>query len=212
MADGVDEKNAGTAMRFEREDIRFGSDTEFHMLRHFSRVSPSMMASVLSKGHSEREVEEILQAPGSRFHPFFADSLEGLLQVLFDHPYRTATGISGNLELFWRLAEAEYPWGVGTLSVVPLESLSKEERGRCHILRNRGMDLMHLEVEALPNTWECSLVLKPIKAGHLFITAFPGPASMPLPDKGMEAKVYAACKEFWDRQVFLVNRDLSSRL
>jgi hypothetical protein len=204
MADGVDEKNAGTAMRIGRGDIRFGSDTEFHMLRHFSRVSPSMMASVLSKGHSEMEVEEMLRAPGSRFHPFFADSLEGLLQVLLDHPYRTATGISGNLELCWRLPEADYPSGVGTLSVVPLDSLSVEEMGRCRILRNRGMDLMHLEVEALPNTWECSIVLRPIKSGHLFITAFPGPASMPLPYKGMDALMYAACKEFWDGQVFLV--------
>ncbi len=193
-------------MRIEREEIQTGSDTEFHMLRHFTEVSPGMMASVLAKGHSEEEVGEMLKAPGSRFHAAFANSMEDLLMVLFEKPYRIKTGISGNLELFWRMSEQEFPTGVGTLSVVPYEELSELDKQKCHLERNRGMDLKHLDVATLPDTWECSLILKKINAGYLFITAFPGLPALPLPDKRMDSGVYEACKKFWDKQVFLVVR------
>lgn len=193
-------------MQVSREEVRLGSESEFHMLRHFSSVEEGMLANIRGKGHSRREIDDMLNAPGSRFHATFADSIDGLLEILFKYPFRMNEGISGNLELEWGFPMAEYPSGVGTRSVSSMESLSEEQRRSVYILKNRGMDLLHLDVEALPATWDCCLVLKRIKAGFLFITAFPGNPALPLPYAGMEPAALAACSEYWDSHVFLAEK------
>ena len=187
----------------QREDIRTGADTEFHMLRHFSEVDPSMLASIRGKGRDDKEIGEMLKAPGSRFHASFARSIEGLLDVLFSRPFRCNEGVTGNLELEWSFPGNEYHSGVGTRSVVSIEILTEEERRSIYSMENRGMDLLHLDVGQLPVTWECALVLKKIDNGCLFITAFPGTPALPLPHPGMSADVHALCKEFWQSHVFL---------
>lgn len=191
-------------MHVSRQEVVIGSDTEFHMLRHFSVVDEGMLASIRDKGHSDREIEVMLKAPGSRFHADFSKSIDGLIEVLFSRPYLCSKGISGNLELQWIFSGVEYPSGVGIRSVESLVTLTKKEREACYIIKNRGMDLMHLDVEALPVTWDCTLVLKPLKAGYLFITSFPGTPALPLPHSGMEPEAQDVCKAYWDRHVFLV--------
>ena len=191
-------------MEINRERIIIGPNAAFHMLRHFQEVSSNMLKAILNYGHRKSEVQQFLLAPGSRFLGAFAQSIEALLDQLFQYPYTITHGITGNLELSWHISKDEWPVGIGTSSVVPIDVLNEQQCKKLYKEENRGVSLWHLDVNEMPNSSQCTMILKPLDSAYLFITAFPGSSSLPLPDIRMTEEIYATCKCYWERHVFLV--------
>ena len=84
-----------------------------------------------------------------------------------------------------------------------MDTLSQEQKDKITFQTNRGLDLMHLQVDQLPPSNAYVLILKPIETGYHFITAFPGDEGMPLPYETLPEDLRKECKAYWDRHVFL---------
>lgn len=174
------------------------------MLRHFEGVDEDLRANLLKAGHVERTIQGALTLPGSRFFADFASDIPGLLNQTFQYPFVVLETGDRNIQLNGQVSRTDFPDGIGTRGVVHVDELSATERASIFICKNRGLDLLHLRVDKIPPTWEFTLVLRPTQQGHVFITAFPGPPAMPLPQHRLGRKRQEECKAFWDAHVFLV--------
>jgi hypothetical protein len=178
------------------------------MLRHFKEIPASLKEQLFAKGYSQAEIEESLHAPGSRFGSQFVNSIDQLLDRLFtDCTYSVREGLNGNLLVHAVLSIDKFQTGVGTCGVVSIDSLEESQRSKVYRKKNRDVMLWHLDVKELPKTGEFTLILKPTNDHFIFITAFPGPPAMPLPDHRMSNELYDACGTYWDKHVFLYKRD-----
>ena len=105
----------------------------------------------------------------------------------------------------WQISfdKQQFPNGIGTLGVVPLADL--ENLGARNLMQkmNRGILMQHAIVDALPNSWEMSVVVKQQKKYYLLITAFPGMPSMPFPKPHLETEFNRACSFYWNSHTFL---------
>jgi hypothetical protein len=188
-----------------RSEITYNLDTSFHMLRHFSSLPEVLEKELLTKGYSSEQIKESLNAPGSRFDTSFANSVDKLLvRLLESSSFIEDIGLNGNMMIHAVVSSNLFPSGVGNCGVVSLESLDVVSKSKIYFRKNRGIELMHLDVEKLPRTCEYTVILKPANGHYIFITAFPGPPAMPLPDPKMNEDLLATCREYWDEHVFLV--------
>lgn len=183
--------------------IKYTLANQLHMLRHFEGLDLSLKERLLKSGYTKRGIQKELDEPGSRFFTTFAQDIPSLLKTIFNYPCKEIRGDNGNLLLHGIVEAADFPNGIGSSGVLPVNDIPPEDRGRILIRRNRGIDLLHLEVDDFPATWEFTLVLRPTKNGHIFITAFPGPPSMPLPHHRLKKPIYQQCKVYWQNHVFL---------
>ena len=188
----------------ENEKIIYSLQNEFHMLRHFEGISDELREQLLISGKTQESIDHELAEPGSRFYSKFAPDITTLLQRLFSGVYVEELGGNGNIILNGEANIRAFPNGIGTLSVVPLESIPIEHRDRIYYQVNRGVALKHIKVDKLPSTHLYSVITRPIEAKRQFITAFPGPPAMPLPDSKMEKSFFDACELYWNQHVFLV--------
>lgn len=188
----------------ENEKIIYSLQNEFHMLRHFEGISDELREQLLISGKIQESIDHELAEPGSRFYSNFAPDITTLLQRLFSEEYLEELGGNGNIVLKGEANTSAFPNGIGTLSVVPLESIRIEHRDRIYYQVNRGVALKHFKVDILPSTLAYTVILKLIEGKNQFITAFPGPPAMPLPSNVMEKNLFASCKSYWDSHVFLV--------
>lgn len=184
-------------------NIKYTLVNQMHMLRHFEGLSDALDASLLRAGYSAKGIQKELNEPGSRFFARFAQDIPSLLESIFKHPCKELPGDNGNLLLHGAADPIEFPNGIGTRAVLPVMAIPPTDRDRISIRRNRGIDLLHLEVDEIPSTAEFTLVLRPTNHGHVFITAFPGPPSMPLPHHRLKKPIYEQCKAYWQNHVFL---------
>jgi hypothetical protein len=192
----------------ESTKIKYRIDNAFHMLRHFEGMDEQLRASLLRAGHVERAIQGALSLPGSRFFADFASDIPGLLNQTFQYPFVVLETGDRNIQLNGQVSRTDFPDGIGTRGVVHVDELSVTERARIFMSKNRGLDLLHLQVGKIPPTWEFTLVLRPTQQGHVFITAFPGPPAMPLPQHRLGRKRQEECKAFWEAHVFLVEGGL----
>lgn len=183
--------------------IKYTLVNQLHMLRHFEGLSDALVASLLRAGYSEKNIKKELTEPGSRFFARFAQDIPALLESIFKNPCKEIPGDNGNLLLHGVADHSEFPNGIGTRAVLPVAAIPPTDRDRISIRRNRGIDLLHLDVDEIPSTMEFTLVLRPTNHGHVFITAFPGPPSMPLPHHRLKNPIYAQCMAYWQNHVFL---------
>jgi hypothetical protein len=190
----------------ENEKIIYSLQNEFHMLRHFEGISDELREQLLISGKTQESIDHELAEPGSRFYSNFAPDITTLLQRLFSDVYVEELGGNGNIALKGEANTSAFPNGIGTLSVVSLESIPIEHRDRIYYQVNRGVALKHIKVDKLPSTRLYSIITRPIEAKRQFITAFPGPPAMPLPVNTMEKSLFESCKTFWDSHVFLVKK------
>ena len=188
----------------EPTKIKYRIDNTLHMLRHFEGVDEQLQANLLRAGHVEKAIQAALTLPGSRFFANFASDIPGLLNRIFHHPFVILETGDRNIQLNGQVPPADFPNGIGTKAVIHLDELTESERAGIFLRKNRGLDLLHLAVDRIPHTWEFTLVLRPTQQGHVFITAFPGPPAMPLPQHRLGRKRQEECKAFWDKHVFLV--------
>ena len=187
-----------------RSEIVHTLDSAFHMLRHFEELPAPLAEQLLAKGYAKETMEESLRAPGSRFATDFAQTIEDLLDRLFiDSSFSVGDGMNGNLLVHATVNSDKFNGGVGTCGVVAIDSLEESLRPKIYREKNRGVELWHLDVVELPQTDEFTLILKPANEHFIFITAFPGPPALPLPDHRMPSALYDTCRTFWENHVFL---------
>jgi hypothetical protein len=194
----------------EKDSIRINTESEFHMLRHFSGHQETYINYFTSLGKSVFEIEKELNEVGSRFFPDFATNLEQIIDHLFSVGFIELLGVNGNKILKCSVSKDYFPNGVGSQSVVPVNSLSPVQREQIFYKENRGIKLKHLKVDEMPSTSEFCVILKPYKSEYIFITSFPGGQAMPLPKYEMDKLLYEECKSFWETHVFLIERQSSN--
>jgi hypothetical protein len=190
----------------EKNSIKFNAATEFHMLRHFSGPKETYIKYFTSLGKSVFEIEKELNEVGSRFIPPFATNIQQIIDRVFSFGFIEELGVNGNKILKCTVSKEHFPNGIGSQSVIPINSLSPIQREQIFYKENRGIKLKHLEVDEMPSTTEFCVILKPHKSEYIFITSFPGNQAMPLPNHKMEKILYEECKLFWENHVFLVLR------
>jgi hypothetical protein len=188
----------------ESKNIKYRIDNAFHMLRHFGGMDEQLQANLLRAGHVEKNIQAALTLPGSRFFSEFASDIPGLLNRVFHYPFVLLETEDRNIQLNGHVPPTDFPNGIGTRAVLPVDELTASQRAGIFIRKNRGLDLLHLEVDKIPPTWEFTLVLRPTQQGHVFITAFPGSPAMPLPQHRFSRKKQEEYRAFWDMHVFLV--------
>jgi len=187
-----------------RSQIIHNLDSAHHMLRHFEVLPVVLERKLIERGYSKAEMKDSLEAPGSRFSLNFAQTIEDMLDRLFiDSSYSKGEGINGNLLIHASITPEKYSGEVGTCGVMAIHSLEEAMRDKIYRKKNRGVELLHLDVQELPKTYEFTLILKPANEHLIFITAFPGPPALPLPDHRMPSDLYDASRIFWDNHAFL---------
>lgn len=174
------------------------------MLRHFEGMDEQLQTSLLKAGYVQKSIHAALTLPGSRFFSNFASDIPGLLYRIYQYPFIQLETGDRNIQLNGQVPPTDFPNGIGTKAVVHVDELSAVERAGIFLKKNRGLDLLHLQVDKIPTTWEFTLVLRPTQQGHVFITAFPGPPALPLPHHRLGRKRQQECRAFWDAHVFLV--------
>ncbi len=188
----------------EPTNIKYRIDNAFHMLRHFEGMDEQLQTNLLRAGHVEKNIQAELALPGSRFFANFALDIQGLLNRICLYPSVILETGDRNIQLNGQVSPADFPNGIGTKAVLHVDELSASQRAAIFLRKNRGLDLLHLQVDKVPPTWEFTLVLRPTQQGHVFITAFPGSPALPLPQHRLGRKRQEECKAFWDKHVFLV--------
>lgn len=185
-------------------DIHIGPQSAFHMLRHFEGIQDDLREQLIRSGRTAEAIDKELNEPGSRFNPRFARNIEGLLTQILKDGYKEERSANGNIVWVGSANELQFPNGAGTLSVVHIDTIPEKGRNKLFYRKNRGVQLLHYQVDQLPDTAEYTVILKPTNQRPIFITAFPGPPAMPLPDRTMEKSLYEQCKSYWECHVFLV--------
>ena len=188
----------------EPTKIKYRIDNAFHMLRHFEGMDEQLQVSLLRAGHVEKTIQAALSLPGSRFFASFASDIPSLLNRIFYYPFVVLETGDRNIQLNGKVPPSDFPQGIGTRAVIHVDELSATEKAGIFLRKNRGLDLLHLEVNKISATWEFTLVLRPTQQGHVFITAFPGSPAMPLPQHRFSRKKQEEYRAFWDKHVFLV--------
>ena len=185
------------------DDVSFNLQSAFHMLRHFETATPEINATLINDGYSQKDIDNELSMVGSKFIEAFAKDISGLLERFKQYSFIETIGINGNLILECKVPVSDFPSGIGTQAVIPIQDIPENERRFIYLKRNRDVELLHYIVSNFPTANVCTLILKPVKNGYLFISAFPGAPAMPIPLSSMDMALYSNCKRFWDGHVFL---------
>ncbi|MBM3455388.1 MAG: hypothetical protein FJX80_09600 [Bacteroidetes bacterium] len=196
-----------------RSQIIHNLESAYHMLRHFECLPFVLEEKLITKGYSKADIKVSLEAPGSRFSLNFAQTIEDMLDRLFiDSSYKKVEGINENLLIHAIVTPEKCIGEVGTCGVIAIDSLEEAMRAKIYRKKNRGVELWHLDVEKLPKTNNFTVILKPSEENFIFITAFPGPPAMPLPNHKMPLNIFKFCSKFWDSHVFLTLNDSSKEI
>ena len=181
----------------EKNQVHISIEAEFHMLRHFEQCSAQSLDRIRVQYTQEQIAAEMAQV-GSRFYHSFATDIPSILDHVFAGVFNQKTGNNGNVIL-----SLQTDIQVGEHGVAEMDTLTQEQKDKITFQTNRGLDLMHLQVDILPTSNAYVLILKPIETGYHFITAFPGDEGMPLPYETLPEDLRKECKAYWDRHVFL---------
>ena len=183
--------------------VQFNLKSEFHMLRHFETATPEINTTLINEGYSQKNIDNELSLVGSKFNEAFAKDISGLLERFKQYSFIETIGVNGNLILECNVPVSDFPNGIGTQAVIAIQDIPENERRFIHLKKNREVELLHYKVSNFPVANSCTLILKPVKNGYLFISAFPGAPAMPIPLSSMDMALYSSCKKFWDGHVFL---------
>jgi hypothetical protein len=191
----------------EKEAIKYGVDTVFHMIRHFENINSNDLSNMLNAGYTQVQIDNELKIYGSKFHPSFATTLADIIQKVQTNVYIKTLSSNGNYQLYFPNTSNDIPINIGTLAVLPLDYLTQSQKQNIYIRENRGYPLKHIDVANLPTTSEWTMILKPqINDSFYFLTAFPGKPALPIPHHEMNLTEKNACIAFWNEHIFLVNK------
>ena len=181
----------------EKNQVNIPIEAEFHMLRHFEQCSAQSLDRIRVQ-YSQEQIDSEMAQAGSRFYHSYATDIPSILDHVFARVFNQKTGNNGNVIL-----SLQTDTQVGENGVAEIDTLTQDQKDKIKFQNNRGLDLMHLQVDQLPPTNAYVLILKPIENGYNFITAFPGDEGMPLPYETLPEDLRKACKAYWDKHVFL---------
>ena len=187
----------------EIDTIQFNIQSEFHMLRHFEKVDDGVLKKFFLEGYSLKNIQNELALPGSKFFSHFANDISELVEKIAPHIVQKSVGINGNHIIEFDIPIELFPNGIGTKAVVALKDVTPELRSKIYFEKNRNYSLSHLLVDQLPVTNRCTLILKPVTDGYIFISAFSGESAMPIPKDNMSMEIFNACATYWSDHVFL---------
>jgi hypothetical protein len=166
-------------------------------------VNENALQCLIDRGYSKALIDENLQIPGSKFHDFFATDIKSLMYQCATIKEITSLRQNGYLHVSYEFESLKFPKGIGTIGVISLEKLKSLTSSQPVLKKNRGHLLLHATVSKLPTTNLLTLVLKEQQSSNFLITAFPGPAALPLPSTKFSTEFNETCKLFWEQQVFL---------
>ena len=190
-------------MQIDIDAIQYNLQSAFHMLRHFETATPEINSTLINKGYSQKDIDNELSLVGSKFNEAFATDISGLLERFKQYSFIETIGLNGNLILECNVPVSDFPNGIGTQAVISIQDIPENERRFIYLKKNREVELLHYKVSNFPTANVCTLILKPVKKGYLFISAFSGAPAMPIPLSTMDLALYSSCKKFWDAHVFL---------
>ena len=190
-------------MQIDIDAIQYNLQSAFHMLRHFETATPEINSTLINKGYSQKDIDNELSLVGSKFNEAFATDISGLLERFKQYSFIETIGLNGNLILECNVPVSDFPNGIGTQAVISIQDIPENERRFIYLKKNREVELLHYKVSNFPTANVCTLILKPVKKGYLFISAFSGAPAMPIPLSSMDMALYSSCKKFWDAHVFL---------
>jgi hypothetical protein len=189
----------------EKDQIKFGVESIFHMIRHFEKIHTDDLVKLITSGYNQQQIDEEFNIYGSKFHELFADGIPALIKKVSISEYTKTTTANGNYQYFFPSINIKDNNDVGAVSVLPIELLSLEQKENIYIQENRGYKLKHIKVDQLPKTKEWTMILNPQTNNiSYFITAFPGLPAMPIPRNDMNKNQKEDCIDFWNKHVFLV--------
>jgi hypothetical protein len=191
----------------EKEAIKFGLETVFHMIRHFEKINPKDLSNMLNTGYTQVQIDNELKIYGSKFHPSFAATITDIIQKVNTEAYVKTLSSNGNYQLYFPNTSQDISFTIGTLAVVPLDYLTQSQKQNIYLRENRGYPLKHVNVANLPTTAAGTMILKPQASDSFyFLTAFPGKPALPIPHHEMNLTEKNACIAFWNEHIFLVNK------
>lgn len=192
----------------EKEAIKFGVDTIFHMIRHFEKINSKDLSNMLNAGYTQVQIDNELKIVGSKFHASFATTITDIIQKVHTDVYVKTLSSNGNYQLYFPSTAQDIAYIIGTLAVVPLDYLTEAQKQNMYLRENRGYPLKHVDVANLPTSSEWTMILKPkANDSFYFLTAFPGKPALPIPHHDMSLTEKNACINFWNEHVFLVNKE-----
>ena len=174
------------------------------MLRHFETVNSELKDKFIGEGFSTEQIENELSLVGSKFDVEFATDISVLLNRCNQYSNKESIGENGNLIIECSVPKDDFPDGIGTQAVIPIQDIPESKRRFIFTQKNREVELLHYKVDDFPKTNLFTIILKPIKEKFLFISAFPGAPAMPIPIISMNLALYTSCKKYWDTHVFLI--------
>lgn len=187
----------------EIDSIQYNLQSEFHMLRHFEKAENEILRNLFLEGYSIQEIQNELSLPGSKFFSHFANDISELIEKIVPHIIQKSVGINGNHIIESDIPLEQFPNGIGTKAVVALKDITPEFQSKIFFEKNRNYSLSHFLVDKLPITNRCTLILKPVTDGYIFISAFSGESAMPIPKNDMPTEIFNACAAYWSEHVFL---------
>jgi hypothetical protein len=173
------------------------------MLRHFEWINDNARKCLLDRGYSNAVINENLSMPGSKFHRSFASDIKTLVAQFAAIEIKQINSRGKYVESEIYFNQDDFPNGIGTKALLPINEMDKNEAKTIIQKSNRGILLNHAFVNFIPNEWRMTIVWKPQKNYELLITAFPGFPTQSLPKKGMGIVEFEMATKFWGEHCFL---------
>ncbi len=190
--------------------LRYTITDQLHVLRHFSQVDDSYKKELIIKsGLSVNDLIKLMAIPGSKFYHLFAKNPVHLLEKIRNHGkflFSDPKDWEGGRSVITLTFDKEnYPEGIGTDSIIPLDQLQKTEIVFLNKQIRDGLLVNHVRINRLNRTWQVNVVLW-VDQEPFIKTIFPGIYAPPFPDalyqKGNELK---RSELFWDQHAFINN-------
>lgn len=185
------------------QQLSYNDRTLLHMLRHFEYINDQARRCLLDRGYSNATIDTGLRIPGSKFHRSFATDLKTLMENFSGKEISNSSVRGKYHEYSFHFKTEDFPNGIGKKGIISLKEVEQDASVKIVQKLNRGMLLNHALVKNIPNEWEITFVIKPQKNYNLLITAFPGTATMPVPQKDMNKTDWELSTKYWEQHCFL---------
>ena len=99
----------------EKEAIKFGLETVFHMIRHFENINSKDLSNMLNAGYTQVQIDNELKIYGSKFDPSFALTITDIIQKVNTEAYIKTLSSNGNYQLYFPNTSQDKSFTIGTL-------------------------------------------------------------------------------------------------
>lgn len=188
--------------------LTLDTSTRFHMLRHFSSVTPSYITTAFPDNIQDAAMEQ-LALHRSKFLPVFAADPDVLVDKLREIPDEllVRNEKSDRADLLLEFTNEQYIDGIGTDSIISLESIDHTVNVEWKQPEAGPQDyrVAYAALPCLPPTFILNACFSCSEDALTLITAFPGTPAPPLPDHAKHSPAeYAEFDSFWKSHAFIM--------